>query len=47
MHSESVKWVGNEEVLDKETGRYRKVEYGDIVFCFVRRQDGRNRSVRC
>ena len=25
------KMVGNEEVLDKETGRYRKVEYGDIV----------------
>ena len=23
--------VGNEEVLDKENGRYRKVEYGDIV----------------
>ena len=23
--------VGNEEVLDKETGTYRKVEYGDIV----------------
>ena len=31
LHSGSARWSAMRKVLDKETGRYRKVEYGDIV----------------
>ena len=46
MRRASGEMVGNEEVVDKETGEYRKIQYRDIVICSVRSAAGRRRFSR-